>query len=80
MKTILRFVILMAFLLTAPFLIEKASSQPHPNNQNIGGGTSGSGPIGGGAPIGSGLIMLICLGAGYGLKKVYDVKKRDLAD
>lgn len=36
------------------------------------GGVGGApGPVGGGAPIGSGLISLILLGSAYGLKKTY---------
>jgi len=35
---------------------------------------------GGGAPIGGGLLILMALGAGYGAKKVYDYKKRSLAE
>jgi len=35
---------------------------------------------GGGAPIGGGLLILAALGAGYGAKKVYDFKKRNLAE
>jgi hypothetical protein len=43
------------------------------------GGTSG--PVGGGgAPIGSGIVLLISLAAGYGGKKVYDLKKRSMID
>lgn len=47
-----------------------------PVNANEGGG----GPVGGGAPIGSGLVLLITLAMGYGGKKVYDLKKSNLAD
>ena len=36
----------------------------------------GSGPVGGGAPIGSGLVVLITLAAEYGGKKVFDVRKK----
>jgi len=49
-----------------------------PNNGNgtpsQGGGNT---PIGGGAPIGSGLIALVLLGVGYGAKKVYSFKNRN---
>ena len=41
--------------------------------------SSGNVP-GGGAPIGGGMLVLVALGAGYGAKKVYDFRKRDLAD
>jgi len=41
---------------------------------------SGGNVPGGGAPIGSGLLILVALGTVYGAKKVYDYKKRNLAD
>jgi hypothetical protein len=37
-------------------------------------GETGNVP-GGGAPIGSGLVILLSLGAGYGAKKFYDYRK-----
>ena len=41
-----------------------------------GSGPSGTDPpVGGGTPIGSGIVLLISLGAGYGIKKVYNVRK-----
>ena len=54
-------------------------SQPAPNNGGIGGGNTNGGPIGGsapggGAPIG-GLSILLLLGAAYGAKKVYAMRK-----
>jgi len=42
--------------------------------------SSGGGPVGGGAAIGSGIAILLALGAGYGAKKVYDYRKRKLAE
>lgn len=47
------------------------TAPPPPQNHGIGG------PIqGGGAPVGSGLILLLVLGAGYGTKKVIANRKR----
>ena len=41
------------------------------------GGPSGGDPsLGNGAPIGSGLFILLGLGAAYGGKKIYDLKKK----
>ena len=40
-------------------------------------------PLGGGAPIGSGLVILMTLGAAYGGKKLYDhysEKKEDIEE
>ncbi|MFO8128506.1 MAG: hypothetical protein R6T99_01215 [Bacteroidales bacterium] len=50
-------------------------AQPHPGYNGDGSGPGG-GPIGGGAPIGEGLAILAALGAGYGLKKIYENRKR----
>jgi hypothetical protein len=62
------------------FPVAMAFSQPNPG-QNAGGtpagGTGGGAPIGGGAaPIGSGIAILLALGAGYGSKKLYDARKK----
>jgi hypothetical protein len=43
---------------------------PPPSNAGTGGG-----PVGGSAPVGSGLVLLITLAAGYGAKKVFNSKK-----
>lgn len=39
------------------------------------GGDPTGDPVGGGSPIGGGLIILLSLGAAYGSKKFYDSKK-----
>lgn len=51
-------------------------SPPPPPNQH---GQNGNQTAGGSASIGSGMIMLIALGAAYGAKKVYGYRKRKLA-
>ena len=48
-----------------------AQAPPAPP-ENAGGS---GGPVGGGAPIGSGMVLLISLAAGYGGKKVFDFRK-----
>jgi hypothetical protein len=40
----------------------------------------GTGIVDGGAPIGSGMVLLIVMAAGYGGKKVFDFRKVNLAD
>ena len=40
----------------------------------------GKPPLGGGAPISGGTVLLIVLGTAYGLKKVYELKKEDLTE
>ncbi len=51
-----------------------AQAPPPPPNDPSNGGTGG--PVGGGAPIGSGLVLLIAMAAGYGGKKVYDLRTK----
>jgi len=48
---------------------------PPPPNGGDNPTQSGSTPVGGGAPIGSGLLILTLLGAAYGGKKVYQMNK-----
>jgi len=44
------------------------------NPPDPGGDPTGD-PVGGGTPIGGGLIMLVAMGTAYGIKKVYNLKK-----
>jgi hypothetical protein len=43
-------------------------------------GQTGNQPPGGGAPIGSGLLVLAMMGAGYGAVKYYNRRKNTLAE
>ena len=64
------FVVFM-FLSTALF----ADAPPPPGGDPTGGGAgSNATPIGGGANIQGGILILIVLGLGYGAKKLYDAK------
>jgi len=49
---------------------------PPPDNPS----TGGNGPVGGGAAIGNGIAILAALGVGYGAKKMYDFRKKKLAE
>ncbi len=60
-KLALTFAVLLIFGFTA-------MAQPQPGNNGNGTQTGGD-PIGGGAPVGSGLAVLLAMGAAYGLKK-----------
>jgi len=76
MKKAIRIVLLTVFFITFTVALNSLIGQPMP-----GGDPSGSGnnpPVGGYAPIGSGLIILLAMGAGYGTKKVYDARKKIL--
>jgi len=50
---------------------------PPPSPSGDKGGDTNGVPCGG-APIGSGIVLLITLAAGYGGKKVFDLSKRSL--
>jgi hypothetical protein len=68
MKKAIISLIITGLFLTLPVIIATASAPD-------GVGTSDT-PIGGPAPVGSGLVMLISMGAAYGAKKVYNARKR----
>ncbi len=54
-------------------------AQPNPNKQPSGDPVNG-GPVGGTAPIGSGLILMISMGVAYGIKKSTDKPKELLEE
>ena len=68
-----KFLTITAFLMICVFPI-LAQAPPAPPSSASNGGTNG--PVGGSAPIGNGLVLLITLAAGYGGKKVFDVSKK----
>ena len=68
-KSILSKVVVILFLV---FLNINLPAQPPPPSDH---GSSENTPPGGGAPIGSGIALLLVLGATYGGKKVYDFRK-----
>ena len=74
MKKTIKILVISALFFLAPIAL-LAQSPPHPNNGNVPGSGNGNTPVGGGAPIGSGLVMLMALGAAYGTKKVYNLRK-----
>ena len=52
-----------------------AQAPPHPNGGATPGGSVTNTPVGGGAPIGSGTMLLIGLAGLYGGKKAYRMQK-----
>jgi hypothetical protein len=72
MKKALKLLLITGIFLALP-LVMTAQVPPHPN----GGGGPGGGntPVGGGAPIDGGLSIMLLLGAAYGSKKVFRMKK-----
>jgi hypothetical protein len=72
-KAILTLVIFIS-LIIVPVIMVSASAPPPPPPP--GGDPGNSTPIGGAAPIGSGFVILLSLGAAYGSKKVFDARKK----
>jgi hypothetical protein len=78
MKKIIIILISSFLLLLSPVFINGvfADAPPDPGGDpNTGGGT----PVGG-SPIGSGMVLLMSLGAAYGIKKVYRFNQSDETD
>ncbi|KAF0193412.1 MAG: hypothetical protein FD166_3705 [Bacteroidetes bacterium] len=74
MKNIIR-ILSITSLLVLCVSLNTAYSQPAPDNQSDGNNVGGA-PIGGGAaPIGGGLLILVALASGYGVKKFLYQKK-----
>ncbi len=73
MKKLLSIITLavIVFLTATPTFAQ--STQPG----DPGGDPTGEPPIGGGAPIGGGTLILLALGAAYGGKKVYALQKEE---
>jgi len=53
-----------AFLVIGVMALMSQTPPPPPDNPSNGGG-----PVGGGATVGSGIELLLLMGAGYGIKK-----------
>ncbi len=72
-KNIIKLMLIAGIAFTT-FAVNAQSPPPPPAG---GHGQTGNQPNnGGGAPIGSGLAILLALGAGYGGKKLYDARKK----
>lgn len=73
MKKAIKIVVLTVFFITFTVALNNLFSQPMPGGDPTQGDNA---PVGGYAPIGSGLVILLALGAGYGSKKVYNARKK----
>ena len=72
MKKIIN-IIAVAVMVLAPLALS-AQTPPHPNNGNNPG--PGNTPVGGAVPIDGGLSILLAMGAGYAVRKNYQLKKQ----
>ncbi|NPV35936.1 MAG: hypothetical protein HPY80_04610 [Bacteroidales bacterium] len=67
--------LLLSFIIVALWTLS-SFAQPNPS-QNAGGGSVGGAPIGGSAPIGEGIALLMALAATYGSAKVFKARSND---
>jgi hypothetical protein len=65
--------LMMAMLSITPALLAQDPPPPPPGSH---GETGNQSPPGGGVPVGSGLVILLALGAAYGGKKLFDARRR----
>ena len=70
MKTLIKTIAIPITIILLTINVSLAQDPPPPPGHGTSGNVSG-----GGAPIGSGLLVLIALGAAYGGKKVFDYRK-----
>lgn len=70
-KNILAVLVVSAIALGVSFSA-LAQKPPQPPEK----GQIGDQPVGGSAPIGGGIEMLLLLGAGYGAKRIFDARKK----
>lgn len=71
MKNIKTKIISIVFLILSFYMNTNAQPPDPPEDPQSGGEV-----VGGGAPIGSGLAILLTLGAAYGGKKVWDFRRK----
>jgi hypothetical protein len=74
MKKMIKILATTVFIFLAAAMFSSINAQPNPGF-NGNGDPVGEPPIGGGAPLGSGIALFVSLAVGYGAKKVYDARK-----
>ena len=77
MKKVLKKQMFTLILLGFMALSQISQAQAPPPPPGAKGGETNGVPGGGSAPIGSGIILLIALAAGYGGKKVFQARNED---
>jgi hypothetical protein len=74
MKKAIKFLLVSGLILALPLMFKgQPPSPPHPNGGS--GPDGGNTVVGGIAPIDGGLSILLLLGAAYGSRKIYRLKK-----
>ena len=74
MRKLIKYLIILAFLVMPLFSSQIIAGDPPPPPNP--GSEGDQDPAGGGASIGGGLLVLLSLSAGYGLKKIYDSRRK----
>ncbi|MBN2173602.1 MAG: hypothetical protein JW731_05700 [Bacteroidales bacterium] len=69
--------VLISLLILVIIIPNLLTAQPQPWDPAWNGG-EGAYPIGGGAPIGGGLLILLSLAIGYGVRKIYEARRKVL--
>ncbi|PKP00921.1 MAG: hypothetical protein CVU14_06310 [Bacteroidetes bacterium HGW-Bacteroidetes-9] len=73
-KQLIKIALFAIFFIAAQNIPAQGPPPPPGGGHNL----EGDAPAGGGtAPIGSGMLLLITMAAGYGVKKVYDKKEEN---
>lgn len=72
-RTATMVILLTGLLLTSPAVGQNGSPPPPPGTH----GEDDNQPPGGGVPVGSGVAILLSLGAAYGWKKAFEARKRE---
>ncbi len=70
------FCLVSLFILIAGNILSQ--NPPHPNGGVVPGISNV--PVGGGSPIGGGLLILLFLGLGYGMRKMYEIRSKSTDD
>ena len=80
MKTIKKIFVLATLILFFVPLTQVMSQPPPPPGGGTGGAGSGDKPIGGGAPIGSGSLILLGMAMAYGGRKLYKLRSENIEE
>ncbi|KAF0194401.1 MAG: hypothetical protein FD166_3526 [Bacteroidetes bacterium] len=77
MKKFFNILMLSAMISAGVCSADQGMAQAPPAPPATGGNNSGDQPIGGNAPIGGGIVLLLAMGAGYAIKKGFSFDKAE---
>ncbi|MFA5417401.1 MAG: hypothetical protein WC341_02985 [Bacteroidales bacterium] len=76
-KIFIKLMIIVSFIFGSMALFAQDGPPPPPSDHGL---LDNNSPADGGAPIGGGLFILLGLGAAYGGKKLYDLRKESIEE